>query len=97
VIDLSSRDIGYRIWVLTGQTTREWDPVIRISTPTDQPHWFVQHSSYGGLRGVFDDIDGAKNSARSNGIKKGTYEIWKFHMGRPDSSIPWFPPEKVYG
>jgi len=43
------------------------------------------------------DVDSVKNAAKSNGIKKGTYEIWKFHIGvLPDSEIPWFPPTKVY-
>ena len=98
MIDLSQRDIGYRLWVTRDRGVYgQWNPATRNREISDQPHWFVHYGSYGGLRGVWDDVNGVKQSARSNGIKKGTYEIWKFHMGRPDSLVPWFPPEKVYG
>ena len=92
---LSALDIGYRLWMKDAEY-REWDSVTRLYTSRYVSYWFEHYSSYGGVRGVWDDIESVKRSARANGIKKGTYEIWKFHIGLPTSSVPWFPPEKVY-
>lgn len=79
-------DVGYRIKVLEERKGYR-----------SKLGWWGYYRSYGGERGVWRDVDSAKRAARSNGIKKGTYEIWKFHIGLlPDSEIPWFPPTKVY-
>lgn len=90
-----NKDIGYRILCLYpgkiyDQKTSQYVP--DVANPM---HWFGKWSSYGGYLGVYDTVDDAKNSARANGVKKGTYEVWRFHIGLPTSDIPRFPPEKV--
>jgi hypothetical protein len=65
----------------------------RVRLPLE---WCGHYRSYGGERGVWMDVRSAKAYAKSKGIKKGTYEVWRFHIGLPDSEVPWFPPTKVY-
>ena len=91
-------DIGYRI-----KCDKEYDKLLYEASPTGgwnrilmKTNWFAKFSSYGGARGVFDSAQSAKDSARTNGISKGTYEIWKFHIGDQTSAVPFFPPEKVH-
>jgi hypothetical protein len=62
----------------------------------DRQEWFGRIHSYGGACGMHKTEQWAKNLAKSKGIRKGTYELWKFHIGLPTSKVPWFPPEKVY-
>lgn len=89
-------DIGFRLLMLDPKD-KYWDVSTRSYITDSTPRWLSNSRSYGGERGVFSDIENAKNSARAHAVKKGTYEIWKFHMGLPTSEVPWFPPEKVYG
>ena len=78
-------DVGYRIKTLEPRQGYR-----------SEIGWFGRAQSYGGDRGVWRSLSEARNSARSNGIKKGTYEVWRFHIGLPDSELQWFPPTKVY-
>ena len=78
-------DVGYRIKILKPRAGHH-----------DEVGWWGYYNSYGGERGVWIDVGSAKRAARSNGIKKGTYEVWRFHIGLPDSEVSWFPPTKVY-
>ena len=77
-------DVGYRLMVVV--------PVQYYA----KRGWYGRAQSYGGRMGFWPDVRGVKESAKSNGIKKGTYEIWKFHIGLPNSEVQWFPPTKVY-
>ena len=77
-------DIGYRLMVIIPKP-------LHVKTG-----WHGHYGSYGGERGVWMDVRSAKAYAKSKGIKKGTYEVWKFHIGLSDSEVPWFPPTKVY-
>lgn len=61
----------------------------------DSQTWFGSHRSQIGIYGVAPSVYTARKSARANGIKKGTYEIWKIHIGDINSKTPYFPPEKV--
>jgi hypothetical protein len=95
MVDFSERDIGYRIW-RPDMVLKLWDAQAKVQTQHFVSRWFEQWGSAGGQRGVFESIESARRSAAANKIPKNAYEIWKVHIGLP-SSIPWFPPEKVYG
>ena len=86
----SHPDIGYRIYQSGSPTKTQWCANKCVFTP-----WRAWYSSVGGDRGVFTSIDSAKKAAAQRGFKQ-PYEIWKFHIGGPDTYIPYFPPEKVY-
>jgi len=78
-------DLGYRIKILEPRAGYQ-----------DEVGWFRRAQSYGGERGVWVCLENARNAAKANGIKQGTYEVWRFHIGLSDSELPWFPPTKVY-
>ena len=77
-------DVGYRLMVIIPKP-------LYVRTG-----WFGRGQSYGGFMGFWPDVGRVMESAKSNGIRRGTYEVWKFHIGLPDSEVPWFPPTKVY-
>lgn len=81
------------------------DIIYRVQTAASKPTycthgyintaWHGKYSSIGGKRGCFTDVDVARKSIAQ--YMPGTkYEIWKFHVGKVDSDIPYFPPEKVF-
>lgn len=87
-------DIIYKAYRLGGKYQRfvgSWSRQISFIT-----NWFGHEKSMGGQAGCYHSISDLKRSVSSNGLGKKNYEIWKFHVGKLDSEIPWFPPEKVY-
>jgi len=84
-------DIGYRIkWANPTYPSHQWCRATMISTP-----WAATYYGAGGDRGVYVDIQAAKMSMSCRRLNE-PYEVWKFHIGGPDSDIPYFLPEKVY-
>lgn len=85
-------DIMYRVFCKTPREQWEWDGTgaKRIVT-----NWYMNFTPSSGPRGCYSSVKSARTSA-SRAREIGGYEIWKFHIGLPDSEIPWFPPEKVF-
>lgn len=82
---MKNRDIIYRIAVLSAST----------SLTSSASYWYRPWASLAGECGARLTLQEAKDSARSAGLKEGTYEIWKIHAGVPSSGSPYFVPESV--
>lgn len=67
----------------------------RVKNLDSASPWFGSYTSQLGMCGMAECIHDARLSASANGMKKGTYEIWKMHIGDINSRTPYFPPEKV--
>lgn len=81
-------DVGYRIRVLT--------PPSSFAVAANYPKWAVGYGTHMGELGMRSSLEQARKSAASNGIRIGTYEVWKFHVGNDFAKTPYFMPEKVW-
>lgn len=90
-------DIGYRAKITQAYNDRVNNrPSYFYGNTQKGGTWFGRYSSMLGIQGISDDIYGIKTSMRSNGYRKGEYEIWKIYIGTELPGHPdWFPPEQV--